>query len=82
MSLENRASRKKALFSGGFHFTKIVCFLQFLPESARYLVAAGKSDEAMVILHQAAKLNRSSLPKGEIIDSATVSSRGTIKLVC
>ena len=45
----------------------LLCF-QYLPESARYLVAAGKKKEALTVLQKAAKMNRSTLPKGTLVD--------------
>ena len=50
-----------------------LCF-QYLPESARYLVAAGKKHDAMKILQKAAKMNRSTLPQGTVVDSHVVST--------
>lgn len=46
---------------------------QFLPESARYLVAAGRKEDAMAVLKQAAKLNRKTLPKGNVVNVHIVS---------
>ncbi|XP_045173106.2 putative transporter SVOPL isoform X2 [Mercenaria mercenaria] len=47
----------------------IVILLKFLPESARYLVAAGRKDEAMKVLQKAAKMNRNSLPEGTVVNT-------------
>lgn len=41
-------------------------FFKFIPESARYLSAAGRSDEAMKTLQDAAKLNKTELPPGKL----------------
>ncbi|KAK3084315.1 hypothetical protein FSP39_011490, partial [Pinctada imbricata] len=47
----------------------IVILLKWLPESARYLVAAGNKEDAMKILQKAAKINNKSLPEGRLIAS-------------
>lgn len=49
-------------------------FYQLLPESARYLVAAGEKDRALHILQKAAKINKSSLPKGRLTVAHSVRS--------
>ncbi|KAL4224126.1 hypothetical protein ACF0H5_017579 [Mactra antiquata] len=46
----------------------IVALLKFLPESARYLVAAGRKEDAMVVLKKAAKLNNRTLPEGTVVN--------------
>ncbi|XP_061197259.1 putative transporter SVOPL isoform X1 [Saccostrea echinata] len=52
----------------------LICILlKLLPESARYLVAAGEKEKALCILQKAAKLNKSKLPSGRL----TVSHVGT-----
>lgn len=52
----------------------LICILlKLLPESARYLVAAGEKDRALSVLQKAAKINKASLPKGTL----TVSKSGT-----
>ena len=43
--------------------------MQFVPESTRYLVAAGRTAEAGEILKRGARMNRSSLPEGRLVDS-------------
>ncbi|XP_052799993.1 putative transporter SVOPL [Mya arenaria] len=53
----------------------IVVLLKYLPESARYLVAAGRKEEAHEVLAKAARLNRNSLPEGNIVN-APVSEQG------
>ncbi|CAG2253827.1 unnamed protein product [Mytilus edulis] len=53
-------------------------FKHFLPESARYLVAAGDKDGAIKILQKAAKVNRASLPEGSLVQSKVV-QRGEFK---
>lgn len=46
--------------------------IQLLPESARYLVAAGEKDRALSVLQKAAKINKASLPKGTLTVSKSV----------
>nr|XP_022345747.1 putative transporter SVOPL isoform X3 [Crassostrea virginica] len=56
----------------------LICVLiKLLPESARYLVAAGEKDRALHILQKAAKINKSSLPKGRLT-VAHSASRGNV----
>ena len=50
--------------------------LQALPESARYLVAAGRTSEAKRVLQHGFKLNGKILPEGKLIQN------GTVGLVC
>nr|CAD2171043.1 unnamed protein product [Meloidogyne enterolobii] len=52
----------------------------WLPESARYLVAAGRPDLAISSLQRIAKLNRRSLPPGRLIEGnkATINGRGKL----
>ena len=54
-----------------------VCYivLQFLPMSARYLVGAGRNHEAMLILQQIARLNKTSLPEGELVQESQVGTK-------
>ena len=47
--------------------------LQALPESARYLVAAGRTSEAKRVLQHGFKLNGKILPEGKLIQNGTVS---------
>lgn len=48
----------------------LICvLLKLLPESARYLVAAGEKDKALSVLQKAAKLNKSNLPSGRLVSS-------------
>ncbi|XP_071094452.1 putative transporter SVOPL [Haliotis cracherodii] len=47
-------------------------FLCFIPESARFLVAAGRHDEALAALQRAAKINKTSLPKGRLVQTEAV----------
>ncbi|KAL5016323.1 hypothetical protein ScPMuIL_005912 [Solemya velum] len=44
----------------------ILPLLKFLPESARFLVAAGEKEKALETLEKAAKINKATLPKGEL----------------
>uniref|UniRef100_A0A914LFP4 Major facilitator superfamily (MFS) profile domain-containing protein n=1 Tax=Meloidogyne incognita TaxID=6306 RepID=A0A914LFP4_MELIC len=52
----------------------------WLPESARYLVAAGRPDLAISSLQRIAKLNGRSLPPGRLIEGnkATINGRGKL----
>ncbi|XP_013412719.1 putative transporter SVOPL [Lingula anatina] len=50
-------------------------FFYFIPESARYLMAAGDREKAMKILREAAKLNNAELPSGEL-QKSPVLARG------
>lgn len=45
-----------------------------MPESSRYLVAAGHEAEALQVLQQGAKSNNAELPPGKLIASVQVSS--------
>lgn len=45
---------------------------QFIPESARFLTAAGYVDDAYKILQQAAKINNATLPEGKLVMSPDV----------
>ena len=45
---------------------------QFLPESVRYLAAAGDIQQAMSVLQRLARVNHSSLPPGNILASTQV----------
>ncbi|XP_076108162.1 putative transporter SVOPL isoform X1 [Mytilus galloprovincialis] len=65
------------VFSAAPSFIMLV-ILKFLPESARYLVAAGDKDGAIKILQKAAKVNRASLPEGSLVQSKVV-QRGEFK---
>ncbi|KAI0229457.1 putative transporter SVOPL [Lamellibrachia satsuma] len=49
-----------------------------LPESARYLVAAGRTTDAKRVLQDGFKLNGKTLPEGKLVQSG-LGSRGTIK---
>ncbi|PAV89082.1 hypothetical protein WR25_08937 isoform B [Diploscapter pachys] len=50
----------------------------WLPESARYYIASGKSDKALAILQKAARENRCQLPSGTLVasHSNTAETRG------
>lgn len=52
--------------------------LFFIPESARFLLAAGKREKAISILKQAARENGSKLPPGRLVKSKEI-PRGQIK---
>lgn len=45
---------------------------QFLPESARYLVAAGRQKEAYAMLKKAAEMNKNTLPAGTLVKTQVV----------
>ena len=45
---------------------------QTLPESARFLVAAGRKEEAKTILEKASKTNGKTLPPGRLVQSVQV----------
>ncbi|KAK3606569.1 hypothetical protein CHS0354_041539 [Potamilus streckersoni] len=47
----------------------IVILLKYIPESARYLVAAGRKEKAIPILESMARMNRSKLPPGDLTAS-------------
>ncbi|PAV75452.1 hypothetical protein WR25_23848 [Diploscapter pachys] len=47
----------------------IESFCFWLPESARYYIASGKSDKALAILQKAARENRCQLPSGTLVAS-------------
>ncbi|WAR02619.1 SVOPL-like protein, partial [Mya arenaria] len=51
---------------------EIVIASIYLPESARYLVAAGRKEEAHEVLAKAARLNRNSLPEGNIVNAPVI----------
>lgn len=51
-------------------------FLLCVPESARYLVAAGRIQEAQSILKRGAQLNKSSLPEGRLVESSAQTELG------
>ncbi|XP_059174127.1 putative transporter SVOPL isoform X2 [Physella acuta] len=46
--------------------------LLFIPESARFLAAAGYIDNALTILKEAAKINKSKLPEGKLVQSCNI----------
>ncbi|GFO32724.1 synaptic vesicle 2-related protein [Plakobranchus ocellatus] len=46
--------------------------LMFIPESARFLAAAGYLDDAQKVLEDAAKLNKSVLPEGKLVKSPEI----------
>ncbi|KAJ8312993.1 hypothetical protein KUTeg_010366 [Tegillarca granosa] len=50
----------------------IIITLKFLPESARYLVAADRKKDAIKILEKAAKINKTSLPEGTLKHSRSI----------
>jgi hypothetical protein len=50
--------------------------VQFLPESARYLVASGRRGEAIETLAKASKMNGKTLPPGQLVESKKVSFKG------
>ncbi|KAJ0057321.1 hypothetical protein NL108_002276 [Boleophthalmus pectinirostris] len=54
-------------------------FSHWLPESPRFDVLAGRSDEAMKTLEQIAKDNKKSLPQGRLISRSPQYNRGRVK---
>lgn len=58
----------------------ILVLFKFLPPSARYLVAAGRKEEAMEILKSIAESNKTRLPKGKLVPEQT-EERGHPKLL-
>ncbi|XP_060075851.1 putative transporter SVOPL [Ylistrum balloti] len=57
----------------------IICIvMKFLPESARYLVAAGRREEAIKVLEKAARTNSATIPEGRLI-SSTVTEQGKMR---
>ena len=59
---------------------KTISLKKWLPESARYLVAAGRPDLAISSLQRIAQLNERSLPPGRLIEGnkATINGRGKL----
>lgn len=55
---------------------------QFIPESARYNVSAGKVEVAMETLQRIANMNRSFLPAGRLVEPPAVSHHFIFVLVC
>lgn len=45
---------------------------QFIPESARYNVSAGKVDAARQTLQRIARMNRVALPEGRLVEPVVV----------
>ncbi|OWF42245.1 putative transporter SVOPL [Mizuhopecten yessoensis] len=55
----------------------IICIvMKFLPESARYLVAAGRREEAIKVLEKAARTNSATIPEGRLVCSSPVTQQG------
>uniref|UniRef100_A0A8C6LRA9 SVOP-like n=1 Tax=Nothobranchius furzeri TaxID=105023 RepID=A0A8C6LRA9_NOTFU len=52
----------------------LIFLFRFIPESARYNVSAGNMGAALKTLQRIAKMNRASLPPGQLAESATVRS--------
>ena len=50
-----------------------------MPESARYLLAAGKPKKAQAVLEKACKENGTVMPEGELIPDVKVSQSGVTK---
>ncbi|XP_051784655.1 putative transporter SVOPL isoform X1 [Erpetoichthys calabaricus] len=46
----------------------LIVLFKFIPESARYNVSAGNTKEAVKTLEHIAKMNRSSLPEGRLVE--------------
>ncbi|MBN3304960.1 SVOPL protein, partial [Amia calva] len=56
----------------------LIILFKFIPESARYNVSAGNVRGAMETLQSIARMNRSSLPEGKLMESVT-EKRGNFK---
>ncbi|XP_036374339.1 putative transporter SVOPL [Megalops cyprinoides] len=54
----------------------LILLFQFIPESARFNVSAGNVKGAVETLQQIAKMNRASLPEGELVEPV-VNERGS-----
>ena len=55
---------------------------QFIPESVRYLVTAGRLEEAMEILQRLSSVNNTTLPPGTLAKSKKVGPPGKGQCVC
>uniref|UniRef100_A0A3P8UGA2 SVOP-like n=1 Tax=Amphiprion percula TaxID=161767 RepID=A0A3P8UGA2_AMPPE len=58
----------------------LIFLFKFIPESARYNVSAGNVDAAVQTLQQIARMNRSSLPAGRLVEPA-VTERGSWRIL-
>uniref|UniRef100_A0A1A8LAN1 SVOP-like n=2 Tax=Nothobranchius TaxID=28779 RepID=A0A1A8LAN1_9TELE len=58
----------------------LIFLFRFIPESARYNVLAGNMGAALKTLQRIAKMNRASLPPGQLAESAT-KDRGNWKIL-
>ncbi|XP_052238699.1 putative transporter SVOPL [Dreissena polymorpha] len=58
----------------------IIVLFRYLPMSARYLVGAGRKEEAFRILQSIAKINKTQLPEGELVEEMQ-DQRGHPKLL-
>lgn len=53
----------------------VVC-AQFIPESARFNVSTGNTQAALATLEHIARMNRSALPEGRLVEPVLVSPGG------
>ncbi|XP_052802513.1 putative transporter SVOPL isoform X2 [Mya arenaria] len=68
------------LFLSSMPCLAIIVLFKFLPQSARYLVGAGRKHEALKILKYIAKTNKTKMPEGELV-AETQEDRGNPKLL-
>lgn len=58
----------------------LIFLFKFIPESARYNVTAGKVDAAVKTLQRIARMNRTSLPPGRLVEPA-LKERGSWRIL-
>lgn len=64
---------------GSTSFATLLCFVvcaQFIPESARFNVSTGNTQAALATLEHIARMNRSVMPEGKLVEPVLVSSHG------
>lgn len=54
-----------------------VTYAQFIPESARFNVSTGNTQAALATLERIAKMNRSVMPEGKLVEPILVSPSPT-----
>lgn len=52
----------------------VIC-AQFIPESARFNVSTGNTQAALATLQYIAKMNRSAMPEGQLVEPILVSAQ-------